>query len=251
MAKKTSIGDRLLQMWNLAPGEALSQRIAAGPEGFSSFAAHLARLWGLTSRTAPDQDRRLRFRDYDAMEGYSDISTALDIYAEEATQPSEEHEDSPYWIECKDKKAQTSVEEMFEKVALRDKLFGLARSVAKYGEYYTYLMTRGEKGKRGVTGLQFFHPSKVEEILDHDPGALRHPPGTLGQRGPAALRPLGVRQVPHPRERPAPTQRALHDRGREEDLARAVPHGDRPGDLSSPPGRGTLHLLHRRGLSRR
>lgn len=151
--------DKLLSIWGVNP-ERTASRVHARPT--HSGTSQLQSFWGYL-QTYPDQDRVLRYRDYDAMNAYADISKALEIYASESTQRSPET-DRVVSVGSKYKDVEETLYDFLDNVMnIEVMIFGLARNLAQYGDYFAYLNIEGNKG---ITDVQWFHPVTVSVELD-------------------------------------------------------------------------------------
>lgn len=165
MAKKknNSILQGLLDLANLSQGETVTQRMVTSGESLPSLASSVYKSWFSMLAASPFQDRRIQSRDYDSMDTYSDVCTALDLYATEATQPSQETGRIAD-VQSGDKEVEEELQSLFERLNIEALMWGLARAIAKYGDYFGYVIFDGENG---VSDWQFCHPIKVNRV--HDP----------------------------------------------------------------------------------
>lgn len=90
------------------------------------------------------------------------VSSALDIYAEESTQPDIESGRS-VWIESDDKKVADELNGLLVKLHMEDMIFGLARSIAKYGDSFEQAILSNIDG---VINLLHAHPSRLTRCED-------------------------------------------------------------------------------------
>lgn len=149
--------DRMLALFGL-----VRQRPAQGTDVNSAFS------WIEYLRTGLDpfsgyaqisQDRIIKYNEYDMMDQYGDIAVACDIYGEEASQPDPE-EEKVIWVESKNKRLEAAANEMLRSIRAEDKVWAVARNLAKYGDVFEYLLTNQE----GIYNLQFVHPSRVNRV---------------------------------------------------------------------------------------
>jgi len=105
------------------------------------------------------QDRIVRYNDYDLMDQYSDIATALDIYAEEASQP-DPRKKRVVWVDTEKAEIKEEGRKWLAMISAEDRAFALARNVAKYGDTFEYNLMN----QNGIYNLQFIHPSRVNRI---------------------------------------------------------------------------------------
>jgi hypothetical protein len=108
--------------------------------------------------TRMHRERRMRYRDYEAMDNYGDVSVALDIYAEEATQ-NDLVKDTNLWVTGDDKVVQI-LESFFEKQRIRTQVYGFARTLAKYGDLFVSV----RYDVNGISSLLYLPPDYVERI---------------------------------------------------------------------------------------
>lgn len=144
--------------------------------------AHRAELGGITTSFSPTDDlvgelavveealsqfnlitrmhreRKMRYRDYDSMDNYGDVSVALDIYAEEASQ-TDLIKQQNLWI-TGDPKIVQILEQMFNKLKVRTLLFGFARQLAKYGD----LFITPKYDISGISDIIYMPPEYVERV---------------------------------------------------------------------------------------
>lgn len=155
----------LLSVVGLEQEDLLTQRLAQGRRSVDGPAqlSSLTNVWMNMLHTSVNQDRKTRYADYEQMDSYSDITKALDLYATEAT-PTSEETDTVVTVRCSDAASLKLVEELFSKLSIETKIFGLARAVAKYGDYFMY-PTIGEDGQ--ISGVEYFPPQYVSRVEEH------------------------------------------------------------------------------------
>lgn len=118
--------------------------------GYDSLAEHLR----------VDQDLQARFTDYEEMDEYPEISTALDIYADDATMPDMEREKT-IWVESEDEALVKDLDEVLHKrLLIEDDIWPLARTVSKYGNSYGELLVN----ETGLIGINFLPPPTVRRV---------------------------------------------------------------------------------------
>jgi hypothetical protein len=108
--------------------------------------------------TRMHRERRMRYRDYEAMDNYGDVSVALDIYAEEATQ-NDLVKDTNLWASG-DPKIVKILEQFFEAQRIRTMIYGFARTIAKYGDLFISV----RYDVNGISSLLYLPPDYVERI---------------------------------------------------------------------------------------
>lgn len=134
-----------------------------GQEKYASFDSIEGRLNRVfTGYSDIQYDRQSKYRDYDRMDSAStEAQTALDIYAEEASQ-KDDKTGLKVWVESKDKKMAEDLNGMLQRVRMEFKVYGLYRNIAKYGDCFVYLLLGGY----GVHDFQVVHPVRVERIQE-------------------------------------------------------------------------------------
>ena len=108
--------------------------------------------------TRMHRERKMRYRDYDAMDNYGDVSVALDIYAEEATQ-NDLLKETNLWV-TGDPQATADVEEAIQKLRLRTMIQGFSRQLAKYGDMFIHQKFSVE----GLDRILYLPPQYVERV---------------------------------------------------------------------------------------
>lgn len=92
-----------------------------------------------------DYERHIRYQDYEEMDESSVlVSTSLDTYADDAT-PYDTRKKKTIWVTSKDKKAQKTLDELFERIELEDLVYTHLRDLAKFGELIKFLPSKGIK----------------------------------------------------------------------------------------------------------
>jgi len=108
-----------------------------------------------------EQDLMSRFIDYETMDDYPEVSAALNIYADDATQP-----DTPggrrVWVESPDRDIAQLGNDLFHRtLRLEDRdLWEIARSTSKTGNDYEEILVAEE----GVVGLNHLPAHSVRRI---------------------------------------------------------------------------------------
>lgn len=118
--------------------------------GYDSLAEHL-RI---------DQDLQARYTDYEEMDEFGEISTALDIYADDSAMPDMESGMS-IWVESESRSVEDELNDLLHKrLLIEDDIWGLERTVAKYGNAFGELLV--DKG--GVVGINFLPPPTIRRV---------------------------------------------------------------------------------------
>ena len=111
-----------------------------------------------------NQNRLDRYVDFDQMEYTPEIASSLDIYADEMTTSS------PYTpiinINCSNSEIRGVLETLFFDVLnIEFNLFGWARSMCKYGDFFLYLDIEQDEGIKNTIGLP---PTEIERLEGED-----------------------------------------------------------------------------------
>ncbi len=97
-------------------------------------------------------DRVQRYADFEEMEYTPEIASALDVYADEITTSSDLN--PIVGIDCENQEIKQIINSFLYKVLnIESNLFGWARSMCKYGDYYLYLDIDDEVGVTNVIPL--------------------------------------------------------------------------------------------------
>lgn len=115
-----------------------------------------------------DSDLQSRFLDSDHMDQYPELGKALDIYADDATQP-DTMSGRTVAVESDDQEVRDALEDLFyERLAIDEHIWEIARELVKYGNAYNELLCTD----RGVIGLQHIPPPSVRRIETQEDGLL-------------------------------------------------------------------------------
>ena len=111
-----------------------------------------------------NQNRGERYSDFDQMEFYPILASALDVYADEMTTHSEL---SPLLhIKCHNDEIKEIIKVLFDDVLNIDSnLFGWCRTMCKYGDFFLYLDVDETVGVKSVIGLP---PEEIERLEGED-----------------------------------------------------------------------------------
>lgn len=162
MAEKSRILGLFHQFFDIDPGTAVPQR----PIEYGGF---LDQFQHSSSYDSGNSETRVtRYANYDAMEFSSDLSVALDIYAEEASQTSVS-EEKAVWVESDDEEVKNIIISLLENLNIEDQIFGMARHLSKYGDLFCVPTV---DSKNGITELTFLHPSVMSVLTDPKTGKV-------------------------------------------------------------------------------
>ncbi len=119
----------------------------------------------LSNKVLYQRNKQIRYTDFEQMEYMPEIASALDIYADEITTSTVF---SPLvGIECHNREIKDILETLLYNVLnINSNLFGWARSMCKYGDYFLYLDI---DDKTGITNVIPLPVREVERIEGTDP----------------------------------------------------------------------------------
>ena len=118
--------------------------------GYDSLAEHL-RI---------DQDLQSRFTDYEEMDEYGEISTALDIYADDSAMFDMERGQT-IWVESENEQVEDELNDVLhQRLLIEDDVWGLCRTLSKYGNAYGELLIN----ETGLIGINFLPPPTVRRV---------------------------------------------------------------------------------------
>lgn len=111
-----------------------------------------------------NQDRKMAYKEYEQMDTDL-ISSALDLWADDATQMNLEDGES-FYVVSDDAEIKSILEELFfQTLHIEDQLWNIVRTTAKYGDYF--IRVAGEDSK-GIKYCDFsYHPSRITRIDYH------------------------------------------------------------------------------------
>jgi len=114
-----------------------------------------------------DRGMLQRFYDYESMDEYSDISSALDIYADDSTQ-EDSSDGKVLWVECNDDSIKEELMDMYYKrIDIDNNIWPISRGLCKMGNDYEEIIV----GDGGVVGLSFL-PAKTMRRIENKKGDL-------------------------------------------------------------------------------
>lgn len=107
-----------------------------------------------------EHDLLSRYVDYEEMDDYPEISAAIDIYADDATQPDTQLRRT-LWAVSGDRTVETLMDDLFYKrLRVDEDAWEIARTLVKYGQDYEEMLINDD----GVVGLNFLPPPTVRRI---------------------------------------------------------------------------------------
>jgi len=120
---------------------------------------------GLATSQMLQQDRTIRYMDFEQMEYMPEIASGLDIYADEITTSTKL---TPLLtIDCHNQEIKDILNALYHNILnIEHNLFGWARTMCKYGDFFLYLDIDDVHGITNGIGLP---PSEIERLEGQDP----------------------------------------------------------------------------------
>lgn len=107
-----------------------------------------------------DQDLQARYTDYEEMDEYGEISSALDIYADDSAMPDMERGKS-VWVVSERKSIERDLNEVLHRrLLIEDDIWGLERTISKYGNAFGELLVNDT----GLIGINFLPPPTIRRV---------------------------------------------------------------------------------------
>lgn len=126
--------------------------------------AHYNPFESMNSNYMANQNRTERYVDSDQMEYMPEIASALDIYADEMTTSSPLAD--MLHIKCPNEEIRAILDTVYNDVLnVKFNLFGWARTMCKYGDFFLYLDVDETYGIRHAIGLP---PNEIERLEGED-----------------------------------------------------------------------------------
>jgi hypothetical protein len=123
----------------------------------------------LADHLAIENDLVSRFLDYEEMDDFPELHAALDIYADDATQEDSMRNHS-VWVTSENARVRDIANELLHQtLRIEEDLWGIARTLAKYGNQYAEVLLADGKG---VVGLAFMAPATVRRVETQDGSLL-------------------------------------------------------------------------------
>jgi hypothetical protein len=120
-----------------------------------------------------NQNRMDRYVDFDQMEYTPEIASALDIYADEMTTSSVFR--TIMNIDCSNQEIKSVLETLFYSILnIEFNLYGWARSMIKYGDFFLYLDIEQDEGIKNVIGLPANELERLEGEDEANPNYIQY-----------------------------------------------------------------------------
>jgi hypothetical protein len=109
-------------------------------------------------------DRKKRYKEYEDMDGYPEISSAFDIYSDDCTQ--ENIDGTPWDIVTDDEMVKSEIANMFDQVNMTRYLWDISRNVVKYGDMFIETIIDLNDAKRGIQRIKILNPTYIYRVED-------------------------------------------------------------------------------------
>ena len=109
-------------------------------------------------------DRKKRYKEYEDMDGYPEISSAFDIYSDDCTQ--ENIDGTPWDIVTDDEMVKNEVANMFDQTNMVRYLWDISRNVVKYGDMFIETIIDLNNAKRGIQRIKILNPTFIYRVED-------------------------------------------------------------------------------------
>ena len=120
-----------------------------------------------------NQNRMERYTDFDQMEYMPELASAVDIYADEITHHPEFGR--VLKIDCRNEEIKMLLDTLFYQILNIDfNLYGWARSLVKYGDFFLYLDIDEEIGIKSVIGLPSGEVERLEGEDQTNPNYVQY-----------------------------------------------------------------------------
>ena len=111
-----------------------------------------------------EHDRKRRYKEYEDMDGYPEISSAFDIYSDDCTQ--ENVDGTPWKIETDNEMVKTDISRMFDQTHMERYLWDISRNVVKYGDLFIETIIDLNNAKKGIQRVKILNPTYIYRVED-------------------------------------------------------------------------------------
>lgn len=109
-----------------------------------------------------EYNRRKRYKDYEEMDGYPEISAAYDIYADDASQRGPKNE--RWRIKSESEMVVKEIETLFETLKIERYLWDIIRNTAKFGDCFLELVLDVKKQDQGLKKIKVLDPTYIIRV---------------------------------------------------------------------------------------
>jgi hypothetical protein len=127
----------------------------------------------LSNKVLYQRNKQIRYTDFEQMEYMPEIASALDIYADEITTSTVFN--PLVGIDCHNREIKDILETLLYNVLnINSNLFGWARSMCKYGDYFLYLDVDDDTGITNVIPLPVREVERIEGTDPTNPNYIQY-----------------------------------------------------------------------------
>jgi hypothetical protein len=157
----------LIRGWFRFDKEQASKELAKGSTASGpmyTYGRDMLQAFGydaVAERLTVENDLMSRYADYEEMDEDAFLSPALDIFADDSTQPNEELKRT-VWVTSPDRTLQNILDrDLFQRtLRLDEEIWEIARTLCKYGNDFEELLV----APSGVVGLNFLPPATMRRV---------------------------------------------------------------------------------------
>ena len=161
MSLVQSIKSRI-DKWFHTDIEVKKEKLTRGTNDGGNSSADNSSIDGLQNMLSLDHTLMMRYIDYEEMDDYPELSSALDVFSNDSTIPDSVH-GRTVWAQSKDKVVRDIIDDLLHRILnIEDDIWLLARTTAKYGNCYCENIISSE----GVLGINWLPVPTVRRIID-------------------------------------------------------------------------------------
>lgn len=114
---------------------------------------------GVLKLPTHEYERKKRYSEYEDMDTYPEIAAALDIYADDATQPTIEGE--LITVKCDQDFLKQEILRLFENIEVDKIIWDITRNVAKYGDCFMETIFNLKHPTQGIKRIKILNPNYI------------------------------------------------------------------------------------------
>lgn len=109
-----------------------------------------------------EQNRKRRYLEYDEMDGYPEITSAFDIYADDCTQ--KDLRNKRWKVKHDDQVVVNELDFLFERLRLDTFYWDIVRNTVKYGDCFVELLVDLDFPKQGIYQIKILNPKYILRV---------------------------------------------------------------------------------------
>lgn len=109
-------------------------------------------------------NRKRRYREYDRMDEYPEVTAAFDIYADESTQ--KDTQNRRWQIKSEDLDVVDEVERLFSRIRLHKVYWDIVRNTVKFGDCFVETILDVKAPEEGLRRIKILNPNYILRIED-------------------------------------------------------------------------------------